>query len=275
MTKKTTARELSETNKRRMAAYRRNFRSLMRANLNLAPFRDRASVAPEGLMFVRMVWGDLSDPQSRVHKTYQDIDNYLERETHLPREVVYVFAQEHKEQLVERGFDVRCLQAPDGMMGFSHRFFAWQDALQRHQAIISLDWDVVLRQPVDLQLLCNGLNRRTAYQSTLILYKNPKASWRTKTARYDIRKVPGGAFVFLGDSRLATLFMAGWKVSGFMDEEVLGAALTDLAWGGWIDRGWMGLDAWWDRHECPFSWNKTTPFRDRAEEKDVIFVAHF
>ncbi len=69
--------------------------------------------------------------------------------------------------------------------------------------------------------------------------------------------------------------MAGWRASGFTNEEVLGAALTDLAWGARMNCGWMGLNTWFDNHECPFSWNKTTPFRSRIDEKHVIFVAHF
>lgn len=209
--------------------------------------------------FIRVLWGTGTNEQGSRHpKILWDVNRYQcspEAASKNPPVMCYVFGRENYEFLRSRTFHCKLLsEHPRPCAGnddpadhaWNHKIIAWQAALADFPGgIVHLDWDIMPLERIRQNYVFDRLAAKGDFGANLIQYKQVVSPWRRK---YDRRKKPSAAFVWLANAAVADGIAAAFRETcSFLK---CGTEEAAMAW--FLDQrngGWRGLQYWCDHYE--------------------------
>lgn len=225
--------------------------------------------------FVRALWG-IHEHEGRrfyLRRTKQDDDiRLMQKNPWVPKSKVYVFGTDNFKMCEELGFDAVLLDERPiiwdmDTQQFRHKLEVFDKAMEDFDEIVFLDWDNIPVKPIP-DNFWDVLGQKAAIQSNMCQYKRKKAMWR---GRYDTRKLPNAAFVYIRDKAITEGMLETWEELGkpWSEELVMGRHIDK------INGGWQGLDHYWENHEphwfaMPRRYFSYPPEKIRGE-KDRVF----
>ena len=223
--------------------------------------------------FIRALWG----VHAKIHRILQRrfrTDNdikLIKRNKFNEPFVTYVFGKDNYDALSTLGFDCKLVRnEPEAFDLVKYQFRNKLEIIRHamfeegYDELVYLDWDCIPQKKIP-DNFWDILHQKEKFQACLQLYHRRKCHWRKK----ELRKVPNGGFVYIGDKEIVTEAIRLWELTGKNDsDEIAWARLTDDMMGG------FDMDKFWDKFEIPFgNLHKASPYsKDQLNSKDVCFI---
>ncbi len=210
---------------------------------------------------VYVLFGDQSDPNSRVHKILRKVSKASQWKGSLGHPIVFVFGEENLTAVQSQGFEARLVDArplvphnSDPEIRCStwiHKPLGWSAALQEFDELIALDWDIRPARRIELDNLFGRLGEKSFLQANLLQYRHVKALYRKQMigsiSNPAIRAIPSAAFVYLrghdGQHAIERILHLMERFPSMTEEQAM-ARFVDELYGGW-----KGIENWWQHHE--------------------------
>ena len=224
--------------------------------------------------FIRALWGIYSKENRTVKRRYRidgDIDKLLSKQHNEPF-VTYVMGTDNYNALTERGVDCHLIHDEPFMFDikkyqYRHKLECIRYAMEEdgYDEIVYLDWDCFQTRSLP-EDFWDSMRDKGTFQANLQQYRRRKCLWRPT----DVRKVPNGGFMYIGDKELPSKAIKYWESNMQDNDEPAWARLTD----DMVD-GWKGRDVYWDKFEAMYcNLHNSSAFipKKLSEKKNVCFL---
>lgn len=211
------------------------------------------------------------DKLARRKKIDADIEKIKQNKFNEPFKV-YIYGKDNYDRMTDMGFN--CVLVDSNPAPFDQVKYVYRHKLEliryamevdQYDEIVYLDWDCIPQKKLP-DNFWDEFQKKSPIQACLQQYRRRKCLWRGEN---DVRKVPNGGFIFVGDKTIPSKVIKIWETMPQDNDEPAFARYIDDTM-----NGWKGMDEFWKNYEVPFcNLHKMSPYsKEMLNSKNLCFI---